>query len=740
MLKQSLVFLRASLIKNAVSTQRVSISYNKANQLFPRLNKNVFLKCSYSTFEQEEPVKQKENENKNETENVEVDLEVLEVIKDTPEPLKEEPVNIISTSPEIVESAVQADPGSFENLEGVVHPELIRSILKLGFEKMSPVQEKAIKPLIETQTGLVARAKTGTGKTLAFGIPVLHDALCDSYDGKARMYNNQHVRSLIIAPTRDLANQIAAEIATVLKKHLPKKYSKNTSVRDMTELLTVVGGESRRDQVSTFNRVNKTPLIVVATPGRFLDIINERAVADRFHNLNYFVLDEADRLLDDGFKKDLLDIDDNLKSLQDATSTYKTVLFSATIDKNVLQFSRQMLGKDYVYINTVDPNEPEAQEKIDQSVVVVDDMFQCYVSAAEFIANHAAEKDPSFKSIIFLPTIKSVQFFTNFLKRYLAQEYDLKIHRNVSNHEANYKRKIANKTNKDAINVIEFHGQLTQARRDSAVRDFKNPNKISILVTSNVGARGMDFPNVSDVIQVNLPSQSADYIHRIGRTARGSAEKGNAILFIVKSEKRGLNELYKRKVKFLKEFTYDDIVKNESAEDSICEITSNPSFGFPLKKSQDYESSQPRNVECIRELLVAQLGYFKSICGAFNLRMTDLAKSTVSAYEKFLGTEEKLYVNQDFAKRALGMNSAIYREVFGSSFRANKRVYEDEDIDEMPQNFGRRNNDYSRHDNKHRSYGNNSQNRRYDQRGGRQQNKYNSRNSRNSYDNESMDF
>lgn len=614
---------------------------------------------------------------------------------------QETPLSATTTNvePEIDSKAANPtilDNASFRSLSGLLDERLVKSIESMGFSTMTPVQAKTVKPILETEDNVVARAKTGTGKTLAFGLPLLEQSIFRNKNSGPR----KQVESVIVAPTRDLANQIAAELNKVLDAYYKASRIRR---RPYNDIQTVVGGEDRRAQLRGFSR--SAPAIVVATPGRLFDVVNEPSVAEKLQDIKYFVLDEADRLLDQGFKNDLLEIDTKLKSL--SQTDYRTLLFSATIDDNVLGFAKTMFGKNYTYVNTVDPNAPEAHEKITQSLVVTNNLFESFVAAAEFINQESKKTNiEQFKPMVFLPTVKAVSFFYNLLNEYLEG--------GSSNRNRSTK-------------VIQFHGQLTQGRRDRAVATYKKV-KDSILVTSDVGARGMDFPKVTHVIQIGLPSSSSDYIHRVGRTARGNSDHGAAILFLSEPETRGLKELTKRKVKFAETLKYSDIVSNpEETEGSLVTIAASPRF----VENQDADDIKP----VARSVLFTLMSYYKAI-KSYGLNTSQAYESCVNFYHSFSNDERKPYIKGDFAKSVLGLDNQTAERLFqvsggmgggsrGGSFQRNNRSFGDRDSNGGSRSY-QRNDRYERNDSG-RTFSNDRNDRSSRYGGGRSNDRYGGR-------------
>lgn len=370
----------------------------------------------------------------------------------------------------------------------IISRDLHSSIARMKFPSLSPVQQKTIEPIItNSDSDVIARAKTGTGKTFAFLIPIFQHLI------NTRKESADMVKCVIIAPTRDLALQIETEV---------RKIHQNNNILKKFASVSLVGGTNFGEAMRRMR--HSRPNIVIGTPGRLIDVI-EKHGEEYFSAVDFKVLDEADRLLEIGFKEDLSHINKMLNDINTKSSTnIRTLLFSATLDHKVQNLSNDIMNKEKcVYVDTIDENEPEAHERIDQSLVVSDQFSSSIYAAMEHIEKRAAEvKD--YKGILFLPTVKFTKFFANVLKRNIK------------------------------FPIYEFHGQVTQNRRTRIVTDFKRKPK-GLLVCTDVGARGMDFPNITEVLQIGLPSELPNYIHRIGRTAR-SGKEGASVAFICKSE------------------------------------------------------------------------------------------------------------------------------------------------------------------------------------------------------------
>ncbi|KAG0678362.1 hypothetical protein C6P40_000561 [Pichia californica] len=434
----------------------------------------------------------------------------------------------------------------------VVQDTNLHSALKTAFvknvgETLTPVQEQCINEFISSKNGIVVRAKTGTGKTFAFGIPVIHSVLTLKDENVKQA--DRYVNSVIFSPTRDLAFQTRKSLselwnASLAKsEHAPKKrhsYPKKSrlpsSEKDLIPL--VIGQTPYRATMSHF--VSKeVPPIVVATPGRFMDMLeNEPKFRTSFKHLQNIIIDEADELLNGNFKEDINKIIDELNSIrepipgiEDNNSDIrpKTMLFSATVNDDVFDLAERAIGKDFPFVDVTGNKTEEVNENISQTVVQTQTIFDTYTAAIQFILDHVNNKN--FKPIIFLSTTSSVDFITKLLSDVLRSEGSRR-------------------------RVLPFHGKLTQGRRDASQRIFREKDN-AILVASGIGARGMDFPNVSHVIQIGVSSEIDSHTHKIGRTGR-AGKQGDALLFTCKMENPFVTALKKNGNKFGEVIIYDN--------------------------------------------------------------------------------------------------------------------------------------------------------------------------------------
>ena len=341
------------------------------------------------------------------------------------------------------------------------------TIAKLGFENPTPIQSKSI-PEILRGNDILGLAQTGTGKTAAFGLPLLQQ-IKKIKKGRA---DPKSPRSLILAPTRELAIQIHDEL---------EKFSSKSKLY----LACIIGGVAQGAQVKKlYSGVD----VVVAAPGRLLDLMNQGHI--NLKKTEYLVLDECDRLLDMGF------IPDVRRILSTMPSTRQSMLFSATMPKEIARFANETLS-DPVKIN-ITPKEISV-EKIQQQIYQV----------------KIGERSHALKQLLRHKNLRRAIVFTR------------------TKHSAN---RIGRTLNNSGFVAEVIHGNKSQAARQRALLNFKKSGKAWILVATDIAARGIDIQNVSHVINFDLPQELESYIHRIGRTGRAGAE-GIAWSLIEEKEK-----------------------------------------------------------------------------------------------------------------------------------------------------------------------------------------------------------
>ncbi|KAF2396004.1 ATP-dependent RNA helicase MSS116 [Trichodelitschia bisporula] len=390
----------------------------------------------------------------------------------------------------VYSTATLKDAGAdrFDSLAGKVHPAILKALENMDYEYMTPVQSKVLSQLPTLQSDCLVQAKTGTGKTIAFLLPVLQSLLTGPAVPRGQ------VAVLIMSPTRELAQQIAKECDR-LTACLPRRI----------ECHTAFGGTTRNANLSRF--MNGNPTILVATPGRLKDYLTEEKTVARFDNLRCLILDEADTMLEQGFLQDVRQI---LRLLPPKNTGWQGMCFSATIPDKIRDVLSTVLAKGYTSVSAIDASEPPTHARVPQFHVViptVQDTFRALLSLITFEIKESGEHP---KIIVFGTT-------ANLVALYAA------LFRGLPN----------------ALPVYELHSRLSQPQRTRTTDAFKVAEKGILLATDVVG-RGMDFPNVTSVVQVGLPMNGEQYVHRVGRTARADKD-GRAVIMLTQAESFFLN-------------------------------------------------------------------------------------------------------------------------------------------------------------------------------------------------------
>ncbi|RHY16718.1 hypothetical protein DYB25_005977 [Aphanomyces astaci] len=354
----------------------------------------------------------------------------------------------------------------------------------MNYEYLTKVQAATL-PVILEGKDVLAKSKTGTGKTMAFLLPTIEALLRETSTPKTK----RAVSALILSPTRELASQIDVE-------------AKKLSTFHPFRVACFVGGTSMSQDLRRLRHADGID-ILVATPGRLQDHLtnnNEDLVA-RVANIKVLVLDEADRLLDMGFRRDIE------KLLAFLPTNRQTLLFSATLPDSLEQIKRLALKPGHVYIDTVG-EEDQTNLHVDQSVVTCP--FEDHITVLDKLMHAHIQGSPSgYKIIAFFPTARAAGFMAQL---FLAAKYP----------------------------ILEMHSRKSQAHRTKAADVFRTQDN-QILFSSDVSARGVDYPGVTLVIQVGLTDKE-QYIHRLGRTGRAGRD-GEGVLLLSPFETPFLNEL-----------------------------------------------------------------------------------------------------------------------------------------------------------------------------------------------------
>ncbi|MEZ5336091.1 MAG: DEAD/DEAH box helicase [Methanolobus sp.] len=386
---------------------------------------------------------------------------------------------------------------SFDNLN-LIFP-LQRALTDEGYTTPTPIQEQSIPPLLGGRD-LIGIAQTGTGKTASFILPILHnmsEAHKKTKPGTPRV--------LVLAPTRELAAQIGDSFST---------YGKYTRFKHTV----IFGGVGQQPQVKALRKGVDS---LVATPGRLLDLVEQGHI--KLSEIEYFVLDEADRMLDMGFVNDVYKIVAMLPKKR------QSLFFSATMSPEISQLARKMLTNPVTVEVT-----PQATtvELIDQFIFFVD----------------SENKNALLLQLLNSKHLECVLIFTR------------------TKHRAN---KVAEMLNKKKIPADAIHGNKSQTHRTKTLQGFKD-GQLRVLVATDIAARGIDVEDISHVINFDLPNIPESYVHRIGRTARAGAE-GTAFSFCAADEReflRGIEKLIRTEIEVAEHDFHSDKAKNATGDDA----------------------------------------------------------------------------------------------------------------------------------------------------------------------------
>ena len=335
-----------------------------------------------------------------------------------------------------------------------INSNIKKSLSELNFVTTTQIQTEAIPFLLENKIDLIALAQTGTGKTAAFGIPVIDQIIL----------KNNYTQCIILCPTRELCIQI--------KKDLDK-FAKYMEIK----INSVYGGTDIKAQIKSLSKGNH---IIVGTPGRVIDLIKRKEI--NLTKINTVVMDEADEMLNMGFKKDIDTI------LQKTPNNKQTLLFSATMPQDVLKISKSYMKKPHI-IEVAKRNEGAKNITHSYHVVGAREKYSALRRLCDF--------NPSIYGIVFCRTRREC-------------------------------KEVSSKLMRDGYNADALHGDLSQSQRDHVMGKFRQKN-LEILVATDVAARGLDVDDITHIINYNLPDDNEVYIHRSGRTARAN-KKGNSII------------------------------------------------------------------------------------------------------------------------------------------------------------------------------------------------------------------
>ncbi|KAJ1405091.1 P-loop containing nucleoside triphosphate hydrolase protein [Ochromonadaceae sp. CCMP2298] len=443
----------------------------------------------------------------------------------------------------------------------------------MGYACMTEVQHQSLPEVLQGHDVLV-KARTGTGKTLAFLVPAIEVLI------KERNRAAPEPRVLILSPTRELAQQIAAEARTLCTHH------------KIGVLLLVGGTNMASDQRALLRTGAGQNDIIVATPGRMLGHLQETAgFADACRGVKVFVMDEADRLLDMGFKNDM----DKIVKYMDKrdTVTYgqrQTLLFSATVAPEIRQIAKTSLLPGYKMIDTVGEEVEQTHSHVPQYVTTVP-LKQQVEALVQLIEQHVVEQgDKGFKIILFFATARQTGYCAEVL-------------------------------NALGLNVLEIHSRKSQGHRTRVSEEFRT-GKNMIMASSDVSARGMDYPDVSFVLQVGTTTRD-QYIHRLGRTAR-AGKSGAGLLMLAPFENKFMTR------DELKDLPLQTKTNLLSAEPTPLTDRVGKAVAKIIKQGQDSDK------DTAEMAWAAWLGHYSSMCKKLDMTREQMVE-TSAEYAASLG-------------------------------------------------------------------------------------------------------
>ncbi len=376
---------------------------------------------------------------------------------------------------------------------------------KLDYRRPTDIQYKAISPILRGED-VLAIAQTGTGKTAAFVIPIL-----EMIQRKKNKQRADGIKCVVMAPTRELVVQISEVFETIGKK---------TQVKT----LAVYGGVEQDPQIK---KLEKGVDVIVATPGRMFDLINQLHI--QLRRVEFLVLDEADHMLDLGFYKDIEDVKKYMPS------KHQTLFFSATINKKIKKLAHSLV-RNPIRIQ-ISPKDP-VSKNVEHSVAFIE------MDDKRFFLEQFIKDEPESKILVFVRTKVRAE-------------------------------RVRNAMDRVDIHTETIHGDIVQQHREKVLANFKS-GKNRVLIATDVSARGIDIPDVDFVVNYDLPDESPEtYVHRIGRTGRGK-KKGIAVSFCAESEKEMLTQIEEfitKKVKVIdiaKDDYHDILFASSDQADSIA--------------------------------------------------------------------------------------------------------------------------------------------------------------------------
>ncbi|KAJ2642684.1 hypothetical protein GGF44_001530, partial [Coemansia sp. RSA 1694] len=458
----------------------------------------------------------------------------------------------------------------------------------MNFKTASKVQHQIISRLPITGD-IMVKAKTGTGKTAAFLVPAIESLLREYEKDPERKLKGRSVGCLIVSPTRELAKQICSEAEKLVKFH-------------GWNVQSLIGGERPRDQLNSLAR-NRSD-IVIGTPGRILDFLTQQNMfIEMASKTRLLILDEADVLLQMGFRKELDEI------IKMTPADRQTFLVSATMDKKIRELAPVVFHRGFDLIDCVEKGETNTHLNVKQEYVQAE-YAQHFSVICDIIHSHIeankAEGRGS-KVIVFLSTVKGADMYAKILRTILKKGESAYASRHQSQ-SYNRNRWSAPKSMSgnqgEVVSVEVLHGKISQETRSRTSNRFRSSeptaNNTSILVTTDVSARGVDYPDVSLVVQVGVPSESDAYIHRLGRTGR-AGKSGEGVILLNPVEMAFLKHLKGLPLKESEKYTPEYISSIDGfAGGSIAHLA--PRWEAVLVNTE---------IERVQDAFVAMVGFYQ---------------------------------------------------------------------------------------------------------------------------------
>ena len=434
---------------------------------------------------------------------------------------------------------------------------------------MTDIQASTLTPALKGKD-ILARARTGTGKTLAFLVPALQN-----------LKGNANVEVLCVSPTRELATQISKQAEKMLAHHGKKP-----------QVLTLFGGSRKPNKDTALFRQHK-PSVLVCTPGRLMAHLEAQTLgANPLKHLQVLVLDEADQLLDHGFRKEIMSLLDRhihqttqQSSKGGATNRPQTLLFSATMPKGLRSVMSKAMRSDYTTIDCIgDDSEggggsagaTHAHDQVQQNHIVTEgNIIQSSFDVLRTILNHAkhnkqGESPP--KVMVFLPTANLTKFYASVWSKL--------------NEDGMHPRH-------SSYSCFEMHSRKSQSQRSKISKAFFDCST-GIMFSSDVSARGVDYPDVTHVVQIGAPSNTEQYVHRLGRTGR-AGKKGQGVLILTPFEEHFIQQLNKKGIASTPSVGNDDVDVYASNKQERQHLDDMLMFAAKRSMKKDRSGSTPGN-------------------------------------------------------------------------------------------------------------------------------------------------